>query len=334
MQIFFNFLYRAMFSQHKILIFFFIFNLLAVSSLAEELIPSSLFKEKNGDSYLSSRIKILNQQLKSEKYSDLVRFADELFENEDYYNALTLYKYALFKARSKKDTEGLRFRIALCYQMGERWNEAESSYDDFIAHYPNSTLAPEASYRTGQGFFQGKKYIPAINHFNETIKQFPQSEYSMRSQYALGLTYARLGKWKLSQEELKKLSQKDPNHPLSKQAQGVISLLDQGETIPEKSPWLAGTLSLIPGLGKVYTHHYGGAIIAALINGGLAFVIYDSFNNDRIAVGAVFSAVFVATYSANLVGGYRSANRYNARQEDKFADQVFNKGYVPELGLE
>jgi TolA-binding protein/TM2 domain-containing membrane protein YozV len=283
---------------------------------------------------MEKHVEILDQAMRSENPATIRAFADRLFEEEDYYRALTVYKYALYRAKPGTDVEDLRFRIALCYEMGERWDEAETAFDDYLANHGKTKRAPEASYRIGQGYFRGGKYIQALNHFRETKDEFPDSDYAVQSQYAMGLAQARLRQWKLSATELRALADQHPSHPLASRASELAPLIEDGENLPQKSPLLAGGLSLIPGLGKLYTHHYGGALIAALVNGGLGFVVYDSFDHERYAVAGVFSALLAATYSANIVGGYRSAIRFNSLQEDKFADRILTKGVVPDLGLE
>lgn len=286
---------------------------------------------------LSERFPIIDPMLKVGNEKELMAFADQLFAKEDFYNALTVYEFLLFRAQQRgalsPEVRLLRFRIGQCYEMGEKWDEAERAFDDYIGAYPKSDKAPEASFRIGQGYFRGAQYLRAINHFNETLKQFPESDYAVQSRYAMALSYARLGKWDLSKEELARLMNENKNHPLASRATSLSLLIDEGKSLPHKSPWLAGALSIVPGLGKLYTHHYGGAVIAALVNGGLGFVIYDSFKHDRYAVGAVFSSLAAATYSANIVGGYRSAIRYNTRQEDEFSEKIVREGYAPELGL-
>jgi tetratricopeptide (TPR) repeat protein len=289
---------------------------------------------KTDEKILEERQKLLSPILKASSNKDLIDFGDQIFAEKDYYNALTIYKYALFRAHSEKQKESIRFRIGLCYQMGEKWDEAEHAFDEFIGYHSQSSKVPEASYRIGQGYFRAQDYLRAINHFRETTKQFPDSEYAVRSQYATGLGYARLGKWDLSLKELNQLADKHPQHHFAAKSRSLAILMEEGKNIPRKSPTLAGVLSIIPGLGKVYTSHYGGAIIALIVNGGLGFVIYDSFDNDRYAVGAIFSTLAAATYGANIVGGYRSAKRYNARQEDQFAEKITSQGYVPELELD
>ena len=277
---------------------------------------------------LPSRIKLLDEGLKNESLKNLIQFGDSLFEKEDYYNALTIYQYALLKT---KKNENLYFRIALCYQMGEQWQEAEKSFKEFLILFPHSKNAPEASFRIGQGYFNGKNYQQAIDSFKETTKTFPNSKYSIQSEYTIGLSYAQLGNWDLSKEEFQRLAKENPEHPFAKKANSIAQLLDQTGKIPRKSPWLAGFLSIVPGLGKVYTHHYFPALIALLINGGLGFIIYDSFDNDREAVGALFSVVAAATYSSNIIGGYRSAIRFNQRMNNEFSDQILREGYIPDL---
>lgn len=282
---------------------------------------------------IENRIRILDPHLKGEALANISRFADDLFAQEDYFNALTMYKYVLGRTKEPAAEETLRFKMALCYEMGERWSDAEKAFGEYITRYPTSPKSPEASYRIGQGYFRGGDFLKATNFFNETAKNFEKSAYAPMAQYSLGLSRLKMGQWDLSKQEMHQFLNSFPEHSLSEKAKIVLEATEHSDRVPHKSEFLAGALSIIPGLGKAYTHHWGGAVIAMLVNGGLGFVIYDSFDHDRVAVGAVFSTLAAATYSANILGGYRSAKRYNQQRQEEYANEVIQKGYAPELEL-
>ncbi len=282
---------------------------------------------------IENRIKILDPHLKGETLANLSRFADDLFGQEDYFNALTLYKYVLSRTKDSAAEETLRYKMGLCYEMGERWSDAEKAFGEYITRYPTSPKSPEASYRIGQGYFRSGDFMKAANFFGETTKNFEKSDYAPLAQYSLGLSRLKMGQWDLSKQEMRQFLDTFPEHSLSEKAKSILQATEHSDRVPHKSEFLAGALSIVPGLGKAYTHHWGGAIIAMLVNGGLGFVIYDSFDNDRVAVGAVFSTLAAATYSANILGGYRSAKRYNQQRREEYANEVIQKGYAPELEL-
>ena len=278
-------------------------------------------------------MRLLDPALNQAPYRDMIAFGDERFENGDYENALIIYQFARMKTQRAADGERLQFRIALCLELAQRWEEAERAFNDFIAVYPKSRRVPEASYRIGQGYFRGKHYEAAANYFNETIRGYPNTLQAQQAQLALGLSYAQLRMWDDSEKQLLALGQNKSSNPYSQDARDLYVIIQEGKNTKYKSPKFAALLSIIPGLGKVYTHQYGGALIAFVVNAGLGFVIYDSFENDREAVGAIFSALTAATYTANIIGGYRSAIRYNTQLEDQFSDQLLQQPSVEKLGL-
>lgn len=81
-----------------------------------------------------------------------------------------------------------------------------------------------------------------------------------------------------------------------------------------KSPTTAALLSAaIPGMGKIYTEDYGDGITAFLVNGLLAYLTYDNFNNNRQLRGWIFAGLTAFFYAGNVYGSAASAQIYNAQ---------------------
>jgi hypothetical protein len=104
-----------------------------------------------------------------------------------------------------------------------------------------------------------------------------------------------------------------------------ISIAEKGLHLNEKSPFVAGVLSVIPGLGYAYTNHYQTAISSFILNGVLGFATYSSFNNDNIGLGILTGIFSAAFYIANVDGSVKSAHRYNRRQKEFIIQQLENK---------
>ncbi|HOP35573.1 MAG TPA: tetratricopeptide repeat protein, partial [Syntrophales bacterium] len=72
-------------------------------------------------------------------------FAESLFEEKDYFRAITEYKRFLFLyPEDEGRVELSRFRIGECYMRAERWEEAVASFNFFLRHYPESPRVDEA----------------------------------------------------------------------------------------------------------------------------------------------------------------------------------------------
>ena len=96
-------------------------------------------------------------------------------------------------------------------------------------------------------------------------------------------------------------------------------VMDAISTIHYHNPQQGAFLSIIPGLGQAYSKQWGAAL------GSLALVGLSTYGSAQFFAkkGAknVFSWGFLTaglfTYSANILGGYKAARRYNKKQDEK-----------------
>ena len=92
----------------------------------------------------------------------------------------------------------------------------------------------------------------------------------------------------------------------------VESLLIQRRNLKFKDQVLAMTFSaLIPGLGKFYVGEYIDGIISLLGVAGFAILSYENYLKKANIEGSIYAGISIILYSANIVGAYNSAVRYN-----------------------
>jgi hypothetical protein len=84
-----------------------------------------------------------------------------------------------------------------------------------------------------------------------------------------------------------------------------------GKPLPEKSPVLAGLLSVIPGLGHVYLEEYGIAVTALAWNGLFGYATWDTFQKGYHGAGTLLAALTLLWYSGTVYGAVSGAERYN-----------------------
>lgn len=83
------------------------------------------------------------------------------------------------------------------------------------------------------------------------------------------------------------------------------------------SPSLAGLLSVIPGLGKVYTKNYTDGLTALLLTSLFTFLSYDNFKNNHQFRGYLFSVTALGFYLGNIFGSIVSAKKHNHQYDEK-----------------
>ena len=95
------------------------------------------------------------------------------------------------------------------------------------------------------------------------------------------------------------------------------SKLYELQTMRQKSPALAKSLSIIPGLGYLYTGHKGSALTSFLVNSLLGYATYTCFDKKNYGLGAICGFLNLSFYIGNLNGAARSAHRYNQIKKNK-----------------
>lgn len=237
-----------------------------------------------------------------------------------------------------------------------QFRQAAEEFQRFAFFFPQDPRQRTALLQSGRSFFQAGEISPAMKRFTELIQREPLDQPAIEAYFMLAecymqisspsqavvqlyniiaLTtdrqihdraYLRIGWIHLEQTDWRG-AQRAFGHISAAQRKSygvdkVDALLDQADTIPQKSPALAGTLSIIPGAGQVYCGRYEDGLVALLVNVGLIWAASDAFDQEQYALGGLLSFVGVGFYTANIYGAVSSAHKYNRSQKQRFVDQL------------
>lgn len=72
------------------------------------------------------------------------------------------------------------------------YDTAITQFDDFLRTYPSSSLASNAQYWIGEGYFAKGEYKRAINEFQKVTDQYPKSEKVCASVLKQGIAFLEL----------------------------------------------------------------------------------------------------------------------------------------------
>lgn len=140
-----------------------------------------------------------------------------------------------------------------------------------------------------------------------------------------GLIYANKYDWQNSMLSYISLSEYDPYRQLS-----IVNfqLAEQANRLKNKSPALAGVLSIIPGAGYAYTGHKQTAITAFLVNGLIAYATYTNFKNENYGMGILTGVFNLSFYFGNIYGASKSAKRFNEQNRKSTINKLeFNTNF-------
>lgn len=249
-------------------------------------------------------------------------FAESLFAEGDYFRAITEFKRFSFFFSNNSLVEKSTLRIGESFFRAKRWQESVNALTSFTLKYPQSIMLPEALYLKGTAEKNMKRWNNALSTFNEIIGT-KLNEYSDKALYQIAIIHIEMEEWKKARETLSLIS---PNSPLSASANTISSGLETIDTLPRKSPSVAGTLSaILPGSGLLYAERPTDAFVAFLLNSAFICAAIELFRHDNYVAGSIVTFFEVGWYTGTIYSSVNSAYKYNKRTKDTFIMDLIEK---------
>jgi len=88
---------------------------------------------------------------------------------------------------------------------------------------------------------------------------------------------------------------------------------NKGKNLRTKSPTLAGFLSIVPGLGKIYCGKTSDGIFSFFFISGIGYLTYDTYVKKAYSSTVIWGSFFVSFYAGNIYGSADAAENYNRR---------------------
>jgi hypothetical protein len=262
--------------------------------------------------------------------TDLRGFADHLLASDDPYNALTWYRLVLFQEPDAADADTIRFKIGLCYERGRRYDAAAHAYGQV-----SGELEGRAMYRTGLSEHAAGRVEVGDAALDGIAVFAPGDPWGNKAQYTAGVLALQRSDLAAAQRRFEAVA---PTDPMAERAAGLAA--DAAVPLSRKSPGLAMGLSVVPGLGQLYAGHKGDAAMAFVFNAALGLwsgsLLANGIQDEKpgqVVAGAALGSVFAVTWSANLLGAKRGAERTNQHRALRRSQQLLETAWVPELEL-
>lgn len=248
-----------------------------------------------------------------------VAFGDHLRETGDPFNALTWYRLGLFLDEDRTDAAPIRYRIALAYELGDRYDAATRAWLDVAGEHPE--LSPEATYRAAMTTLAQHHAQEARLYLDEVRMEGPDTPWAVRAEYMAALAHLDAGSADLAATELRAFAAAHPGSALGLRAQAAAATLDG--KVPRRSPAVAGLAStVLPGSGQIYAGHLGDGVLAFLASGTLALSTYaliahgiETERGWEVGVGGVLGVMATGTWASNVLGAVQGARRTNRHHE-------------------
>jgi|GEM_PF-744377 len=249
----------------------------------------------------------------------ILSFAESLFAEGDYFRAITEYKRFIYFSDDIRGNNFAYFRIGECYYRLKEFTRAKDVFKSLVR---NKELGDDFNLRAmfyiGKIYYKEGQYFLARCKFKDVIENCSSKEndnpFLTDAHLYIGLTFLKERLWEEASEEFCKIA-----------SGGTVSkevLL--GKKLKRKSPAIAGVLSIIPGLGKIYAGVSKDGIfsfISISLLGYLTYEIYSKNKNWDLASG-MLAILSLSYYFGNIYGSVDAARLYNNKQEEKFIGRI------------
>ena len=249
---------------------------------------------------------------------NILKFADFLYAQGDYLRAADEYQRYLFY--QPQERAQIQYKIAICYRFGGKTEQAIEGFEALLRTDPESPLASRAYYQIGATYFSMNQFDQSVQLLREVLPRITDARQHAEAEQLIGLSYLRQKRWAEASRLFETL-QKSDIIQIREKAEVYHIYAQNGENLPIRSPFLAGTLStVIPGAGRLYTGRFGDALNTLFTVGLTGWQAYDGFRRDGLSSvkGWTLGTLCGIFYVGNIYGSVISARVYNRHVTDEF----------------
>ena len=247
------------------------------------------------------------------------QFAEQYFENGEYYRAIGEYERFIHFFSQSPRIEEARYKIGLSYLKGERYKEAIQAFEALTVDYQTTEYAYKSYLGISRAYVLVKSYDMALATLTNLITIAQDQELLDEAYYQKGWVYLEMGLWGSAKESFEKVS---PQGRKKYNLKNILTEIDNKTPLKGKDPTIAGLLAIVPGAGHLYCGRKRDAFISFLLNGAMIYAAYEAFDRDLDALGGVIVLFELGFYSGNIYSAVSSAHKYNRLEEKSFLDYL------------
>jgi tetratricopeptide (TPR) repeat protein len=250
----------------------------------------------------------------------ILAFAEALFNDGDYFRAITEYKRFLFLSPTDARRGRVQLRVGVAHQRGQQWDDARQTFMHLAEQSPDPAVRAEAAFRIGETSFQQGRYTQAIADLRPVAEHYAPTPVGEQARYLLGWSYLRTRQWQDASQSFEVIN---PTSPLFPSSRALAETAGEGEQLPRKSPTLAGLMSaVLPGSGHWYTGRWRDGTIALLLNGAFLAAGIEAVSAGNEAAAGVLLFFEAAWYSGTIYGAVNAAHKYNRDLEERWLQDL------------
>ncbi|RME47736.1 MAG: outer membrane protein assembly factor BamD, partial [Deltaproteobacteria bacterium] len=242
----------------------------------------------------------------------LLGFADALYAQHDDYRAITEYERFLYLYPDHPRAGYADLQIGRSYQAGGAWDAAILHFEALARGARDPVVRKEAAYQVAHTHLLAGHYGEAIAAFSAFRDRYPEDPLAAQALYET--SWACI--YRKEFRRAARIVQGIPDASRPEPAGRLLEALRGAQSIPRKSPPLAGFLSaLLPGAGQFYTGRYANGASALFVNGLFFAGTYEAFDHGLPTLGGVLTLFTLGWYTGNIFSAVNGAHHFNARAE-------------------
>ena len=242
-------------------------------------------------------------------------FINHLINKQMYQEALIEIEKTQFQKRLL--TTQLFTNKLICYKgLGQVENaifDYEVHFPEFIKNSPKIKFEMLDILLTVENYDMAHKLLSEISDNN--IHPIISQKYAWQ-----GIFNAYQENWDEANKYFNLLASSDTKLKRDKEN---FQLIQEAATFKKKKPWVASSLSLIPGLGYVYTQRPKSALTSFVMNSLLGYAVFTSIKQKNYGTAALLGVFNLSFYIGNISVSKRSASQYNQRKLQKIQTTLY-----------
>ena len=246
-----------------------------------------------------------------------LKYADNLFEKGEYYRAISEYERFLFFFPNNSKYQLAQFQIGMSYFHGKRYNKAIQCFEKLTDSDEFTSDTEKAHFMAAACYENEREWLRAIDILDDLIRKTDDNAIKDKAYFTIACLYIQTDNSEKASQIFQKINNKNKY-----KTQNLIMALKGKAPWKTKKPRLAGLLAIIPGAGHLYCGRYRDALLAFIVNGGLIYAAYESFEDDNNGLGGIISFFGSGFYGGNIYSAISSAHKYNKRQRINYLQNL------------
>jgi len=247
-------------------------------------------------------------------------FADSLMQRGEFDRAILEFeRFIHFFPRDVRVPQAYCL-MGVSHMKAGRYEKARKVFSKVLETHKADIYAQKALFLIGESYYEQGIPKESEYYFDSLIRRFPQSTLRYAALYRLGWAKMQENQWKAATRIFEGIEKSSPYY---NSARNLAEASLKGETLPQKSPKLAGAMgAILPGLGHAYVGRYKDGGVALILNGLFVWATMEAFHNDNNALGVMLGFLELGWYSGSIYSAVNSAHKYNRKVRKDFLSRL------------